>query len=51
MHKKLGIFSRYHSTQDEHKAFVGGILQEQRLTRRIAQLQHLRSMGIRTLAQ
>ena len=43
-------FARFHSAE-EHNEFVGGLLTAMRLRKRIAQLQHYRRNGIRTLAE
>ena len=43
-------FARFHTAQ-EHNEFVGGLLTAMRLRKRIAQLQHYRKNGIRTLAE
>jgi transcriptional adapter 2-alpha len=44
------VFARFHSA-DEHEAFVKGLVNEQRLRRRIEQLQMYRLNGVRTLAE
>eukprot|EP01052_Picozoa_sp_SAG31_P027402 SAG31_NODE_2564_length_5468_cov_78.362316_2_plen_454_part_00 len=46
IHKKVDIFSRFH-TPKEHEAFCVGLREEQKLRKRLVQNQHYRSLGIR----
>eukprot|EP01006_Ploeotia_vitrea_P041768 TRINITY_DN66571_c6_g1_i2.p1 TRINITY_DN66571_c6_g1~~TRINITY_DN66571_c6_g1_i2.p1 ORF type:complete len:719 (+),score=379.88 TRINITY_DN66571_c6_g1_i2:58-2214(+) len=46
---RVRVFARFHS-KEEHERFVEGLINEQRLRRRIEQLQNQRLNGVRTLA-
>jgi len=47
---RLRVFARF-QTPEEHEALVKGCVEAKRLRKRIALLQHYRSLGIRTLAE
>ena len=49
VYNNMRVFARFHSAE-EHEAFIQGLLNEQRLRKRIEQLQSYRLNGIRTLA-
>eukprot|EP00743_Colponemidia_sp_Colp-15_P003299 GILK01003563.1.p1 GENE.GILK01003563.1~~GILK01003563.1.p1 ORF type:complete len:591 (+),score=112.18 GILK01003563.1:139-1911(+) len=50
IHNQMRIFARFQSAE-EHEQLVQGLIAEKRLRKRIEQLQHYRSLGIRTLAE
>jgi transcriptional adapter 2-alpha len=48
-YNNMRVFARFHSAT-EHEAFINGLINEQRLRKRIEQLQNYRMNGIRSLA-
>eukprot|EP00808_Paulinella_micropora_P024718 g29535.t1 len=50
VYNNMRVFARFHS-KEEHEALVQGLIEEQRLRKRIEQLQNMRANGVRTLAE
>ncbi|XP_068668217.1 transcriptional adapter ADA2-like isoform X1 [Aristolochia californica] len=50
LYERCKVFMRYHS-QEEHEAFVQGLITERNIQKRIQELQECRAAGCRTLAE